>query len=123
METLRDKRVRFTRAVARLIDKAVELGYQPALAEVLRGQVQAIAYAQSGKGTMNSLHISGLAVDLILYAADGTYLEMSEDYHALGQWWKTLGADFRWGGDFRDSKGRPKPDGNHFSITPDGVRA
>lgn len=116
-ESLRDQRVRFTKSVARLIDQAVALGFQPALAEVQRGQVQAVAYAQSGKGTMNSLHISGLAVDLILYAANGAYLEDTESYRPLGEWWEKLGSDYRWGGRFK------RADGNHFSITPDGVRA
>ncbi len=116
-ESLRDKRVRFTASVAGLINHAVRLGYQPALAEVLRGHEQAIAYAQQGLGTMNSLHISGLAVDLILYSAEGAYLDKTEDYRPLGEWWESLGPDYRWGGRFK------RADGNHYSLTPDGVRA
>jgi hypothetical protein len=106
----------FTRLVARLIDRAIAMGYQATLGEVLRGKAQAQANAASGAGISNSLHLDGLAVDLNLYL-NGRWLQNSEDHADLGRWWKAQHPDCRWGGDFKDSKGRPKPDGNHYSIT------
>lgn len=115
-ETLRQKRCRFTRDLAALINHAIFLGYEVAINEAYRPPAMARINADLGKGTMNSLHIDGLAADLNLYK-DGKYLDKTEDHRALGEWWEMLGKDYRWGGRFK------RPDGNHYSITPDGVRA
>lgn len=115
-ETLRAKRVRFTDGVARLIDHASSLpGVEVALGQVVRTQAEASANAKSGAGISNSLHIQGLAVDLLLYINE-KYMEDSEAYRPLGNFWKSLHPDFYWGGDFK------KQDGNHFSLSPDGGR-
>jgi len=87
------------------------------LGEAWRTPQQAALNAQDGKGIRDSLHCERLAVDLNLFQ-DGNYLMHTEQYRALGEWWKTLGPAYRWGGDFKS-----RPDGNHFSITPDGVRS
>lgn len=116
--TLHEKQARFTRFVARLIDKAVEMGYEPVLGEVQRSQAQAIQNAKLGIGIVNSLHVDRLAVDLLLFR-DGKYLSKTEDYLHLGAYWKSLDpAACRWGGDFTKLK-----DGTHFSYSPDGKRA
>lgn len=115
METLAQKRQRFTHDVALLIFKAEQLGYQCALDQVKRTQLEANANAASGAGISNSLHLIGLAVDLLLYK-DGVYLTDSKDYKPLGVWWKSFSDIHSWGGDFS------KPDGNHFSISHNGVR-
>ena len=116
--TLHQKQARFTLFVARLIDKAVEMGYTPVLGEVQRSQAQALQNAKLGTGIANSLHVDRLAVDLLLFR-DGKYLDKTEDYLHLGQWWKSLDpACCRWGGDFTNRR-----DGNHFSYSPDGKRA
>lgn len=115
-ETLRQKRCRFTRDLAALIEQAIDLGYEVALNEVLRTPEMARIYADQKKGTMTSLHIEGLAADLNLYK-DGQWLEKTEDHRPLGEWWESRGADYRWGGRFK------RQDGNHYSITPDGRRA
>jgi len=47
---------------------------------------------------------------------DGRYILDDEGHRELGTWWKTIGPDYRWGGDF------PKRDFNHYSLSPDGVR-
>lgn len=117
--TLRQKRVAFTRMIARLIDEAEVLGYEIALNEVLRSQAQAIANAQAGIGIKASLHLIGLAVDVALYLG-GEYLTLSEDYRDLGEWWErqsTPELHFAWGGNFRTTK-----DGNHFSLEHEGRR-
>jgi hypothetical protein len=102
---LRECRVRFTVLFAtKLIPKAIELGYEPAFDETMNHQ---------GKGHMpNSLHYSGCAGDLILYDFEGHYLPWTESYKELGEYWKSLDKNCKWGGDFT------KPDGNHFSFAP-----
>jgi len=115
-ETLRQKQSRFALGVALLIQKADELGYAVTFGEAWRTPEQAKWNASQGIGTATSLHIDRLAVDLNLYK-NGEWLSKSEDHKILGEWWESLGADYRWGGRFK------RPDGNHYSITPDNKRA
>ena len=116
--TLKEQRWLFSLYLSRLIVKAGEMGYRVAVGEVVRSAEQARLNAKSGSGTVNSLHITGLAVDLNLYDSSGKYLDKTEDHALLGAWWKTLDQNCRWGGDFKK-----RPDGNHYSYSPDGVRA
>lgn len=98
--TLREKRVSFTHALAKLIFWASEQGYE-------------VALAPDGQEHMKgSLHYSGLAKDLNLYRG-GQYLIHSDDYRPLGEYWKSLHPLARWGGDFPG-------DGNHFSFEHEG---
>lgn len=115
-ETLRQKQTRFALAVALLIRRADEIGYEMTIGEVERTAAQANANAKSGAGISNSLHCQRLAIDLHLFK-DGRYITDSEGHAELGRWWKSLHPDHRWGGDF------VKRDFNHYSLTPDGVRA
>lgn len=108
MSELRTARVTFTRLLARLIDKAFELGYEAAAAEVSRDPRIAALNAASGAGISNSLHLSGLAIDLLLYKG-GKYLDQTEDHRPLGEWWEKQHPNCRWGGRFKD--------GNHYSFT------
>jgi hypothetical protein len=108
---LREKRCLLTRLTARLIDKAISLGYEPALDQVKRTQAEADANAAAGKGIKNSLHLLGLAVDLLLYRA-GVYVTDTATYTELGEWWEQQHSLCRWGGRFKD--------GNHFSIEHEG---
>lgn len=108
---------RFAQDAARLIQKAAELGYGVTLGDAYRTPGQAQANAATGAGIANSLHCERLAIDLNLFK-DGVYITTSQGHQELGAWWKTLGPDHRWGGDFHT-----RPDPNHYSISPDGVRA
>jgi hypothetical protein len=101
MSELKDKRVRFTAGLARLI---TYINYE--------GRLCAIA-PDGLKHMPGSLHFKGLAKDLAIYKGE-TYLIRTEDYRFAGEFWKSLDHDFRWGGDFL------KPDGNHFSIAYQG---
>jgi hypothetical protein len=122
MSELYEKRVIFTRCLARLIVRANEKpGQTCAIDQTKRTQAEADANAKKHTGISNSLHNLGLAGDLLLYY-DGKYLKDSEDYRDLGTFWKGLHPLARWGGDFKDKKGAPDPDGNHFSIEHDGVK-
>jgi len=108
---------RFAQDAARLILKAAELGYGVTFGDAYRSPQQAAANAANGSGIKNSLHCERLAIDLNLFK-DGVYITDDRGHRELGTWWKTLGPDHRWGGDFKT-----RPDPNHYSISPDGVRA
>lgn len=115
-ETLSQKRCRFTRDVAKLLAYVETLpGYAVALDQVKRTQAEADANSASGAGISNSLHLIGLAVDLLLYV-DGVYQENSAAHATLGAYWKSLHPDNCHGGDFA------KPDGGHYSVQNEGVR-
>jgi hypothetical protein len=110
-----------TKFTALLIVYAISMGYEVGWGEALRKQEQADANASAGIGIKNSLHLLGLAVDLKLFR-DGFYLTDSKSYAQLGEYWKSLDPLCCWGGDFKDKDGNPKPDGDHFSITYQGVK-
>jgi len=114
---LSEKRALFTQLLAQLILWAgTQDRVSVALDQVKRTQAEADANAKSGAGISNSLHLLGLAGDLILYK-DGKYMDKSEDYKFLGDYWKSLHPLCRWGGDFKS-----RPDGNHFSLEHEGVQ-
>lgn len=112
--TIRDKRILLTSCTAGLIREAERLGYYPALDQVKRTVAEAEANARAGTGIRNSLHILGLAVDLLLYNQEGLWLTSEEHYRPLGEWWERQHALAYWGGHFRDP--------GHFSIEHEGVR-
>lgn len=113
MPTLRQKQSEFARDVARLIQKADELGYEVTLGEVERPRWVAMVNEHFGRGIAHSLHTIRLAIDLNLFR-DGRYLRKSEDYRELGEYWEALRPGNCWGGHFDD--------GNHFSREHNGVR-
>ncbi len=96
-------------------------GYELTFGEAFRPAKQAALNAKAGVGIRNTLHGLRLAVDWNLFK-DGVWLQDSEDHRQLGTFWKTLHPLNRWGGDFRDKDGKPKPDGNHYSMEHDGVK-
>lgn len=115
-ETLSQKQRRFAKLVARLIDKAHELGFEITLGDAYRdprvfGQVG----VSQGYGNARSGHKQRLAIDLNLWR-DGAWLTTTEAHKLLGQWWKLQGDGCSWGGDFKT------PDGNHYSIEHNGVK-
>lgn len=141
METLGQKQRRFAKFSAMLINRAIEMGFEVAYGEVGRSDEQAeinfmgtegrlrlsrlikpvfpdLALKIENNGRNNgiavSVHQLFLAVDLKLFR-NGLYLTQDADYKPLGEWWKTLASDCRWGGDFPG-------DGNHFSIEHNGVK-
>ena len=101
---LHKARVEYTRLISELVLWIISQGY-----EVMFGQ-------EGLKHMIGSLHYMGLADDLLLFK-DEVYLTKTEDYQFAGDKWKSMGTNCRWGGDFRDSNGKAKPDGNHFSYT------
>lgn len=122
--TLRDKQSVFVRLVASLILKIYREGYEATFGETYRTPEQAALNAAKDIGIAQSLHTKRLAIDLLLFK-DGVWLTDSEPYRPFGEWWEALSTpDYRccWGGHFKTAAGRPKPDGNHFSIEHEGIR-
>lgn len=113
IETTRQKQSRFARDSAKLILHAYELGFEITYGECWRSPEQAKWNAAQGIGTANSLHIDRLAIDINLFI-NGVYVTNDEGHKVLGAWWKSLGPDYRWGGDFT------KKDFNHYSIAHEG---
>jgi hypothetical protein len=105
----------FAQDAAKLIQKAAELGYGVTFGEAWRTPEQAQWNADHGLGIACSLHLQRLAVDLNVFVG-GVY--QADDhtgcYKALGDFWKTLGPDHYWGGNFA------RVDLDHYSISPDG---
>ena len=113
--TLGEKQRRFTELVGRLIQWAYANGFELTFGETYRTPEQAALNAKTGAGISNSLHTKRLAADLNLFI-DGVYQTATEAYKPLGEYWKTLDPEAAWGGDFS------KPDGNHFSLSHEGIR-
>lgn len=112
--TLRQKQSIFASLVPRLINKAIELGFEVTLGETYRSPEEAARLAKLGKGIKNSLHTLKLAIDLNLFR-NGKYLSSTESHRELGEWWEEQSSDAgknsyvcAWGGRFGD--------GNHYSL-------
>jgi len=116
METLREKQSRFVLEVSKLIAWAYDNGYELTFGECYRTLEQAALNAKNGIGIANSLHTQRLAIDLNLFKR-GILQSSSLAFKPLGDYWKSLGEDHCWGGDFKGMK-----DGGHFSITHGGVK-
>lgn len=112
---LGQKQKLFALNAAKLIIWANDRGWGITLGEAHRPPEQAALNAKTGAGISNSLHCKRLAIDLNLFLGDRWFTK-SEDYRALGEYWKTLDPLNCWGGDFA------KPDGNHFSMSHEGVK-
>jgi hypothetical protein len=93
--TLREKQSRFVLMTADLIRFADSAGYELTFGD---------AKAKDGH-MVNSKHYIGLAIDFNLFL-HGRYLTATEDHHALGEYWESIGG--RWGGRWGD--------GNHYEY-------
>jgi hypothetical protein len=112
--SLRAKQSAFARLVARLIDKAYELGYEVTLGDAYRDpRVHGEIGVAKGYGHRSSAHKQRLAIDLNLFK-DGVFLGSTSAHQALGEWWEKQHPDARWGGRFAD--------GNHYSFQEGNVR-
>ena len=107
-----DKQDLFAAMVARLIQKAHEMGYQVTLGDAYRDhRLHGEMGVKMGYGHPKSAHKVRLAIDLNIYK-EGKYLEKTEDHEPLGRWWESIGGS--WGGRFED--------GGHYSLEHEGVR-
>ena len=111
--TLGAKQRRFTECIGKLISWAYENGFELTFGDAYRSPEQAAANAKAGTGISASVHTVRLAVDFNLFV-DGAFQASTDAHKPLGDYWRSLDPDARWGGDF------PKPDGNHYSFTHEG---
>lgn len=113
MSSLREHQSAFAFDVSRLITFAFDRDMELTFGEAYRTEEQQALYVQKGLSrTMNSWHRKRLAVDLNLFI-DGVYLTSAEPYKPLGEYWKSLSAHNKWGGDFPGLG-----DANHFERRP-----
>jgi hypothetical protein len=97
---LRDRQVKFARAIPRLIDAAFVLGYEVTIGDGYRDP-------RCSYGAKNSNHGKRLAIDLNLFK-DGRYLTRTKDHQKLGEYWESIGG--KWG----IMKNGKRTDGNHY---------
>jgi hypothetical protein len=116
MSRLLELQQEFSLAVADLILQAQQWDFKITLGDAFRSAEECERQANIGAGIINSLHGERLAIDLNFFHR-GQYVNNTTDLKIFGDYWKKKGFLYRWGGDFTS-----RPDGNHFSITPDGVR-
>ena len=111
-ENLVQKQIRFTKAVAGLLNKVSDFGFDGVtFGETYRPPETAKLYASMKIGIANSLHTQRLAVDLNFFK-NGVYVSDTEKLRGIGEWWESQGGT--WGGRFKD--------GNHFSFEHNGVK-
>lgn len=108
MSELGDKRKRFTKCLAIILQAMIDKGYEP-----MTGR-------DGEKHMPRSLHYDGLAMDIIL-TKDGAILDKTEDHAEFGKLWESLDPDAYWGGPGDKKDGLTK-DGNHYSITYQGKK-
>lgn len=113
-ETLGQKQRRFTRLVGLLIEYAYQHGYELTFGDAYRDpRLHGAMGVKLGYSHPSSTHKQRLAVDFNLFK-DGVWLQQTEDYTKLGEYWESLGGS--WGGRFTSG------DGNHFSLEHNGVK-
>lgn len=112
--TLGQKQRHFTRLIGLLIEWAYQNGYELTFGDAYRDpRVHGAVGEKKSYSSASSLHKERLACDFNLFKG-GQYLTTSEAHKPLGEFWKSLHPDCRWGGDFSS------PDGNHYSMTHGG---
>lgn len=96
--------------VAKLINKATELGFQVTAGELYRTPEQQEIYMKTGRTkTMDSLHLKRLAIDLNIFL-DGKLVSDKSILAPLGAYWEGLHPLNSWGGN-----GVKLYDAPHFS--------
>ena len=114
--SLRKKQSKFAVCIASLIAYATKQGYEVTFGDAYRdNRLHGEFGTKKEYGHKNSVHKIRLAVDLNLFV-DDEYITSGDHpaYQELGEYWKTLDVDARWGGDFDDA--------NHFSFTHWGAK-
>jgi hypothetical protein len=113
MITLREERVAFSNCLCALVLWVNSQSTKERKVEVALGRDYDEANEKL-RHMKSSTHYLGLGNDLVLYI-DGVYQKKTEDYKFIGDKWKQMHPDARWGGDFKSA------DGNHFSFIWKGV--
>lgn len=117
ISTLLGDQFEFSLSVAKFILFINSQGCSCSLKECYRTQDQQNIYFQLKKTkTRNSQHLKGLAIDICIFM-HGQWLTSYTDLKNFGEYWQSLGADFRWGGDWdRTGKQSDFYDAIHFEF-------
>ena len=108
--TLSEKQRKFTAMIGILIRWASDRQYGLTFGHAWRDtETQRRLVEQKLSKTMQSKHCDRLAIDFNLFIG-GNYVTKTEDYKPLGEYWKSLDPQNRWGGDWSFG------DGNHFEY-------
>ena len=87
--------------VAKLINKATELGFTVTGGELFRTAEQQQIYVKTGRSkTMNSNHLKRCAIDLNFFR-DGKLVYDVPTLKPVGEYWQSLHPKKRWGGLWR----------------------
>lgn len=98
--------------VCELVKKAGELGFSASAGELYRTPEQQALHVRNGRSTtMASQHLKRLAIDLNFFreSPDGRPMLISdvESLRPIGQYWESLDAANRWGGNWTTFKDTP----------------
>jgi len=106
--TLGEKQELFMKLLPRLIDKALDLGFDVRGGDLYRDpRVHGDVGEKKSYSSATSRHKERCAIDLNLFM-DGKFLQETKDHAVLGSWWEKQNPLCRWGGRFND--------GNHYEI-------
>ena len=95
--TLRQQQSEFLVTVSKLIRFATLTGIKVFVNEWYRTPERQAELVKAGKSwILNSKHIKGLAVDLIILKDNGGVSWDNADYEPLGEYWEKIGGE--WGG-------------------------
>lgn len=112
--TLGDTQREFSRDIVYLKLHMIAMGYEFTEGDAYRDpRVHGAWGKKTSYSHAKSHHKLRLADDINLFL-DGKYLRETEDHRQFGDYWKALHPDNVWGGDFKDERGDPDPDGNHY---------
>ena len=101
--TLGEHQEKFSRHLAKLLQRAWELGYEVRMGEVQRPIEMQELYVKTGRSkTMNSQHLKKCAADLHFTKA-GVLCYPKE----LGDFWESLDPLNQWGGNWKSFKDQP----------------
>ena len=93
--------------VAKLVNKATELGFVVTGGELFRTQEQQQIYMKTGRSkTMNSLHLRRCAIDLNFFK-DGKLTYDILTLKPVGDYWESLDPKNNWGGNWKSFKDVP----------------
>jgi hypothetical protein len=98
--------------VAKLVNKATELGFVVTGGELYRTPEQQQIHVRAGRSkTMNSIHLKRCAIDLNFFK-DGKLTYNVAALRPVGDYWESLNPKNQWGGNWKSFKDVP-----HFQRT------
>ena len=100
-----DKQWKFLQDISSLIAFAYSKDYKLTAGEAWRTQYQQDKYLEDGKTEVSeSQHQKRLAMDFNLFVMDEVQWSDCKEWQELGNYWKALDTNNRWGGDFKTLK-------------------